>query len=314
MQSALKRLGSARAAPAGLARTRQDPRVLICPTRAGLLFGCVLLLILFGSINYSLTLGYVLAFLLGSFAITGMLHTFRNVAGLRITASRTPHVYAGEVARFGIAIHNEAPHARCRIALATADGATIADVPGESTALTHVPRAATRRGRFALGVLRIESRFPVGLFRAWYHVDPNAVCVVYPRPGARGCGTAHIGASDSRAGAAVRGQEDFAGLRAFRSGDSPRHVAWKAAARDRLMTKQFSGSEDEERWLRWDALPAQMDVEQKLSCLARAVLDCRAAGLRYGLRLPHAIVPISSGDRHSESCLEALALHDARRP
>src|SRR5689334_15764834 len=71
-------------------------RIFILPTRPGLVFAIVLLLMLTGAVNYALSLGFILTFLLASLAITGMLYTVRNIAGLRITAARTAPVFAGE--------------------------------------------------------------------------------------------------------------------------------------------------------------------------------------------------------------------------
>ena len=54
-------------------------RIFILPTRHGYGFAFVVLLLLLASINYSLSLGFVLTFLLGSMAGVAMLHTCRNL-------------------------------------------------------------------------------------------------------------------------------------------------------------------------------------------------------------------------------------------
>src|SRR2546423_8000699 len=55
--------------------------------------------------------------------------------------------------------------------------------------------------------------------------------------------------------------------------DSPRHVAWKAVARNEdMLTKQFTGEAAAELWLDWARLP-QFNVEQRLSRLAGWVLE-----------------------------------------
>ena len=47
-----------------------------------------------------------------------------------------------------------------------------------------------------------------------------------------------------------RGDEDFAGLRGFQQGDSPRHIAWKAYARDdEPRVKQYAGVAVSSVWL-----------------------------------------------------------------
>ena len=60
-------------------------RVYILPTRQGLMFGLALVLMLIGSINYNLSLGFVLTFLLAGMGIVAILHSFRNIAHLYVT-------------------------------------------------------------------------------------------------------------------------------------------------------------------------------------------------------------------------------------
>lgn len=103
-------------------------------------------------------------------------------------------------------------------------------------------------------------------------------------------------------------------MRQYHHGDSPRHIAWKVAARDQgLLTKQFSGRAETELWLDWAQLPSRMGVEERLSQLARWVLDAHVAGLAYGLRLPGATMELAAGEAQRDRCLEALALFEHQR-
>lgn len=103
-------------------------------------------------------------------------------------------------------------------------------------------------------------------------------------------------------------------MRPYHRGDSPRHIAWKVAARDQgLHTKQFTGRAETELWLDWALLPSQMGAEERLSHLARWVLDAHAAGLTYGLRLPNATLEMAAGEAQRDRCLEALALYNTDR-
>jgi uncharacterized protein (DUF58 family) len=53
-----------------------------------------------------------------------------------------------------------------------------------------------------------------------------------------------------------------------------------------------------------------MSVEARLSRLSRWVTLAEERGLRYGLRLPDATVPLGEGFPHRERCLRELALYD----
>ena len=105
--------------------------------------------------------------------------------------------------------------------------------------------------------------------------------------------------------------DDFAAIRPFREGDSPRRLAWKAMARtggDTLLVRQFEGGSGGRVQLDWDALPGSLDNEARLSRLARWVVDAEAAGLTYALRVHGASLPLDSGPAHCAACLELLAL------
>ncbi|MGZ8211657.1 MAG: DUF58 domain-containing protein [Burkholderiales bacterium] len=290
-------------------------RVFILPSGAGVLFAVVLLLTLAGSINYGLSLGYILTFLLGSFAITAMLYTFRNLAGLRVMSARAVPVFAGETAHFGMCLRNPTTAHRYAIHLTRDRHETeVVDVAPESTVIASAAVPALKRGWLRPGRLILYTRFPVGLYCAWAYIELDAQCLVYPRPAPPGLPLPPLLARPGERAGATTGADDFAGLRQYHPGDSPRHVAWKAAARDQgLFTKQFNGHGAAELWLSLDLVPDVRDIEQKLSRLTRWVLDAHAAGLAFGLKLPTTTVPMGSGESQCERCLEALALYSPER-
>src|SRR5204863_3079146 len=69
-------------------------RVYIVPSRLGLFFGGALAILLVGSINYALALGFVLTFLLAGMGVAAMVQTTRNLARLSVRAGRSDAVFA----------------------------------------------------------------------------------------------------------------------------------------------------------------------------------------------------------------------------
>jgi len=59
-------------------------RIYILPTRRGLAVIATLMLMLLTSLNYALSLGLGVTFLLGGLVAAALLHTFRNLAGIEI--------------------------------------------------------------------------------------------------------------------------------------------------------------------------------------------------------------------------------------
>ena len=143
-------------------------------------------MMLAGSINYQLSLGFVLTFLLVAMVFNAMLYTFRNLVRLRVSAGRCKAVFAGEHAQFTIHLENTEGPTRYAIGLArnrkSQSSADYADVPAGRIAALSVSIPATRRGLLRPGRLMLFTRYPLGLYFAWSYVEPDAHCVVYPRP------------------------------------------------------------------------------------------------------------------------------------
>lgn len=284
-------------------------RIYILPSRQGLLLAGFLVLMLIGSINYNLSMGYALTFILASMGLVSMVHAFRNLARLTVRAGRADAVFAGDLAVFNLYLENES--AQDRYSIAVARGKEVPeyhDAPARSLSAARLRMPAHRRGRLKAGRFQVFTRFPLGLFHAWSNLELDMQCLVYPKPDAAAIPLPAAQASSGEGAASGHGSDDFAGLRPYHAGDSLRHIAWKAVAREQgLLTKQFTGRAESQLWLDWDAL-AGLDTEARLSRLTRWVLDAEAAALNYGLRLPHLTLDPGHGDAHRERCLEALAL------
>jgi uncharacterized protein (DUF58 family) len=283
-------------------------RVFILPTGIGLAFAAMLLVMLFGSINYNNSLGHMFTFLLGSMAVVSIFYTYRNLVMLGFAVGRVRPVYAGERAGFEILVSNPSLYARIGIRLESAGQppASIELEPLQTIPVT-LYRDAKRRGTLTLGRCRVATCYPLGLFRAWSHLDLRMHCLVYPHPGPRRPLPQGSAYKPNQSGDKGRGVDDFAGFRPYRPGDSPRHLFWKAAAREQtLLTKQFGGDRTDELWLDWRDLDP-LDTETRLSQLCRWVLDADRNRQCYGLRLPGVEFAVASGDVHKQRCLEALA-------
>ncbi|MCP5135272.1 MAG: DUF58 domain-containing protein [Gammaproteobacteria bacterium] len=292
-------------------------RIYILPTRNGLSFGVVLAIMLLGSMNYSLSLGYLLTFLLGGMATASILHTFRNLLGLTLRTGRTLPDFCGGQLGYTLLLESGDGRPRTAIEFSSADDILhIIDVPAQCTAELIVNCPAQRRGLQALGNITVATRYPLGLFRAWSPIEFEHTCPVWPRPDHLGSQPPFV-ASQSGGGHSIEnvsGFDDFSGLRQYHSGDSLRHVAWKAVAREQgLMTKQFSGLGNQSIWFDWAQLDG-IDPEQRLSTLCRWIIDADRDDQEYGLRLPGIELPPNVGIAHRTACLNALATFDTPPP
>ncbi|ADE12450.1 DUF58 domain-containing protein [Sideroxydans lithotrophicus] len=284
-------------------------RIYIIPSRQGFGFAFVLALMLLGDINYNLSLGYVLTFLLATTAGMTMLHAFRNMAQLEIRAGHVDPVFAGEQARFVFHFNNPGTLPRYQLHLHDDDGRhTVFDLDAQRSTPIELAIPSTQRGWLDSGRLTLYTHYPLGLFHAWTYIHFDVRCLVYPRPAA----PQPLPAASVRDGTGkylAAGDEDFSGLRNYVAGDAMPRIAWKALAREQgLQVKQFSAQQGQELWLDWSLLP-NIAQEMKLQLLTRWVLDADAQGLLYGLRLPDSEIAPQHNAGHRAECLRRLALY-----
>ncbi|MDR2877787.1 MAG: DUF58 domain-containing protein [Chromatiales bacterium] len=288
-------------------------RIFILPSAQGLLYAALTFVMLLGAANYNNSLAFILTFVLIALGLIALLQTYRNLAGLRLSAGRCVPIFQGETAHFEVMVENPTRAARHALALQRGqDSPLVFHLDGTVTTASVsctiiVPVQTERRGLLTLGLLRLHTRYPLGLFRAWVYVNLDFKCLVYPRPAAPSANTLRLTSGMRGRITDTDGNEDFIGHRAYRLGDSPRHVDWKAAARsDALLSKRFGSQQQAQCWLDWH--DHEGDRETRLSRLCRAVLDAEASGMSYGLKLPTLVIAPAHGGAHRHQCLRALAL------
>jgi uncharacterized protein (DUF58 family) len=291
-------------------------RVFIVPTRPGLAFCGLLLVMLIGALNYNLGLGFALTFFAGACAVADMYLTAKNLAMLQLAPGRAQPVFAGEEAQFELHLHNRGKRDRYAVWLGfQADGEPrqATDVLAGGSSAVRLSAASAERGWLEAPRVRLVTRFPLGLFRAWSYWRPDLKVLVYPAPETPAQPLPSSGAA-SEDGHGTVGLDNFAGIRSYQPGDPMRHLAWRQIARHdpalggQLVTKHFDGGAVAELCLDFAELPPRMDLEQKLSRMTRWVLEAEQRALPYTFRLAqHAYGP-ALGDAHQAACLRALAL------
>lgn len=284
-------------------------RIYIVPSRLGLAYAMMLFAMFLGAMNYANNLALGLTFILGSLGLTAMHYCQRNLAGVRVRSAICEPVFAGGQACFRIALENAAPLARHELTIGNDHGsAHPVRVEASGREVLEIKVPAPRRGYLELEQFEILTRYPFGMFRAWAYLNLKVRCIVYPRPAERGTPPPPLETDTGGPQDRARGDEDFAGLRNFHPGDSPRHIAWKAYAREQgLHVKVYAGTAVTSHLFDWHALDG-LEPEARLSQLCRWVEDAYAAGHAFGLRLPGNELLPNIGPSHRERCLTALAL------
>lgn len=284
------------------------------PTRTGGSFALVLILMLLVAINYQNSLAYGLTFLLMSMAVLGILHTYRNLSGLVLSAGLVRSVFVGEAVQLRLRLEGGG-RVHQAIALGwNANQLQTFDIPAEGLQEVALILPAEGRGWLRAPRLRVESVFPLSLLRAWSWLDLEQSALVYPRPvpGAMPL-LKGVQPHDEDLGQVNHGPgaDDYQGLRPYQSGDNRRRMHWKAWSRGQgLLVKDFTELSGNDLCLDFMALGG--DIEERLSRLCYWVLLLSQRQQPFALRLPGFLSAVDNSEAHRETCLRALALFGTR--
>lgn len=293
----------------------------IRPTRHAVVFFFILGAMFLASINYQSNAAWLMVFLIFTTGCMSAVHGLRNVGPAQLAAGDPPLVQAGDRARVTVTVSCRAGRDLYALVVelppehAPPDAGDlhrllVPYVQGRGSSRAELLLPPFARGIHVLDTLLISTQYPLGLFRVVRRVPVRVVLDVYPEPlgvalsQARPDPDAEEGTGS---GASIREHEDFRGLRAWQTGDSPRHVDWKAAARGNgtLLVKEYAGGGAGITWLTWSATSGQ--DEARLSQLAKWVVEAHYQALCYGLRLPGCDIEPDTGAPHYQRCLRALA-------
>ena len=304
-------------------------RVHIRPSRAGLAFAALLLALWIAAVNYGLGLGYALTYFAAACAIADMLFSSRNLAGLALAATPGNPVFAGSHALFTLRLINRSNRPRHAIHLAVSGSPAapgLADIAAHGETAVSIGVPAQQRGWLNAPAVRLSGSFPLGLFVAWCHWQPEARVLVYPQPEQDAPPLPWLAGTIQQARQASwpdspGGAQELTGVRAYQPGDPLQRLAWRQIARhdgEHLFSKQFQPDADAPKGaahgthgnlvLDYATLHA-LAPEARLSRLAAWVLQAESTGLPYGLRLGELTLAPALGASQRDACLRALALH-----
>lgn len=289
-----------------------NPRqIYIVPTRWGLLYAVMLIGLLIGSINYTLSLGFYVTFLLASLGNVAVLHTWRNLVHLQVAILKVDPVFAGDTAEVIVKISDTKNRARYSIVASFDQNEEgIQNIAAYGMQLLALPITTSKRGLNTLPRLTLYTEFPLSLLHAWAVVENPFQALVYPAPS--GFTQPEVKALDADTQVSSqpnKGDEDFSGHKNYQFGDSPSRIDWKASSRNiGMFTKQYSGTCSSTLWLDWDSTNGEK--EARISQLTRQVIDAHAGQLTFGLKLPRSSLQPSNTDAHYHQTLTALALFD----
>ena len=313
-QWALKRL------PQSDALRLSQRNIYVLPTGAALFLLGTLTILLIASINYQANLGFLLTFMLAGCAFMSVLVGHSSLRGLKLQLTPPAPVFAGTPARLVCQLSHldskvhmglylrlkSAPHARV-------DRGQLHAVLPDSTETIEVLAPSLPRGIHPCPPLRLQTLYPLGVFRIWALWQPSSVLMVYPYP-EDNAPPLPISYAPAQAGAGAAQAQSFEleGLRSYQRGDPLKTIVWKKTA-----TAMATGSGE---WVRRESialneteLSLNLEAtglshhEAALSRLCAWALAAEAQGLTYGVNLPSQTIAAGRGAQHLQHCLRSLA-------
>lgn len=298
--------------PSARTTVLDQSKIFIVPSKTALALLVMIIVLFLLGINFQNSLVYAVCFWLLAMLVVNVLHTWKNLSGLSITAIHIQPCFAGEKAVLELELACAPKQQKFALELAwpEQDYVQVHLISTQTTRL-KLSHSTQQRGHFTPPRVHISTRYPTGLAVAWSYISVDLQGLVYPAPAPKAL---HSQSSRSTAAAQHQGKElsggssDFGGIRSYQAGDTPKHIHWAQYAKTgKLNTKVFIDYASNDLWLDWDSLSTP-GIETRLSQLCRQVLDAHAAQQQYGLKLPGTLIPPAKGEAHQSRCLQALAL------
>jgi uncharacterized protein (DUF58 family) len=306
--SRIKRRAQSKRGPLTLPFELEYRHIYVLPTSFGWGFGLMLAFMALGGLNFNNNMALMLVFLLATISQLTTLIAYRNMSGLKIDSIFCEPVFSGENAHFRVFASNQAERQRFAIQAGFTSPQDCKDFKINAIESFHLKQLTLTRGWLEMPSFRLETRFPLGLFKAWSWIFPQSRCLVYPAPAKNAPPLPKTG--HGHAGRAIKGDGDqLHGLRKYQHGDSKQRVAWRASARhNELYSLEMETPREEACELDWNLLQGA-DVETRLSILTAWVIAADHKQLSYSLKLPGEFIASGNGATHRAKCLELLALH-----
>jgi transglutaminase-like putative cysteine protease len=191
--------------------------VYVLPARAGWMMLVTVAVLMLATINYQLSLGYVLIFLLMGAGVVGLFLAHRALTRITLLL---PHT------------HEQRGKAGEEIAVDIQIDTTSAG--GVQSRLESLALRLGKAGSQSLPRLVCETRYPLGLLRLWSVWRPASSVQIDPPDSEYGTAASHSQwAFAANHDAVTTGSIDGikTDIRAYRVGDAPRDVLWKTVAK-----------------------------------------------------------------------------------
>ncbi|MFN9067298.1 MAG: DUF58 domain-containing protein [Bdellovibrionales bacterium] len=279
-------------------------KTYIVPTRLGLAYGGLCLVLLLMAMAYGNNLVFIVCFTLTVMGMTLARAVNTNIERLEIFELTAHEVFAENQQALQISVENKSSVElkELRAYFKGQEKNLINFTLGPKEILTvDVPYDFIKRGYNSLPRLIIESSYPSDLFRAWKVFKKSDKVLVYP---------ARIGQKDFPQNSTQL--ENSLGIireiRDYKPGDSPKRIHWRSLAKNKqLRTLVYEGEEGKKCLFDWSEV-THLPTEQALSQMALWVSVAEKQNYNWTLELPKKTISSELDPRQYLVAMQALAL------
>lgn len=281
--------------------------IYIFPTAAGFVFLALLLLMLVTAINYQNSLIYLVTFFLGAIFFFSIWLCFLNISGLEVSSGQEDGVFEGELGYFSVRFKKEEGEVYGLKAGYSADKMSFVSRVNSELSEFPMPAPSLKRGKHTMKRLRLESRFPFGLIKAWTWLKLDAELYIFPKPVA---GSANVSEFASETGVnSVQKSDEFNELRSYQAGDSFKRINWKKyASSEVLLVRDADFAVSDASRVRWQDYEPH-GKEERLRFMCDRICRLYQAKQAFAMELPVVVLEPDLSEAHFHECLRQLALY-----
>ena len=271
--------------------------LFIIPSRFGALWISAACLLLLVAIQTGSNSTLLLACVMLGLMLLAMLLTHDALHGLTLRCDQPLPTFVGERADYPLQLESHAARSRCSLRV-IGHPPVERDRIAAGTTKVSLPWMTENRGWQLPPPVQIETISPMGLFICWGRWQPEQPQLIWPRRRPGPVAETHPPRSRD-------GMGEWQDLRPVREGERPALVDWTSVARGRPLQAKVFNEPDEPELILSPAPGVAMDAAREH--LADRIWCLHHSGACYGLQIQAVTLAPSTGVRHRNACLEALA-------
>lgn len=279
--------------------------IYVLPSKFGCLFFLVIFSLFIGSVNYQLSSGFFLTFLLVTIVMLSAWVGHQNLNGICFTAQEVKDIATNQDCL--IPIKMTYSKSGCYDLSLIIDNYSQNWAEVNSGQVICIKYKFLARGYHQIPRIRVETRFPFGLFIVWSYLTFDTHVYVYPQPKAPGFWPEPCIASNQQTTSV--GDEEFYTLKqSDNPWKQPSRISWTTAAKGYGWYEKQYNSPDRTLYFFSTQQVSRFTLEEGLKYISYWLIESEKKGYDYAF-LHQPIGTASHGKQHLRQQLRQVAIY-----